>query len=161
EANQLRALGPFRLGLDPRRDVAAPGALRADRVGGVRVVPGPRLEPVIARRDRADGADVHEVARDERMDAFFLERRYLAAVAAIDDVDLGVPVDLAHEAHAARAQDAAIPVQHQRRAEVHVRLDAVAVELAARKLHPARIRTELVREILKRTLAALVAHRAI
>ena len=95
------------------------------------------------------------------MHAFFLERRDLAAVAAIDDVDLRVAVDVAHEPHAARAEDAAVAVQHQRRTEIDVGLHAVAVEHAPRKFHPALIGPERVRKILQRTLAALVAHRAV
>src|SRR6185295_237599 len=86
EANQPRSLRPFRLRLDPGRDVAALRALRADRVGGLRVVPRPRLEAVIARGDRADRADVHQVAGDQRVHALFLEGGDLAAVAAVDDV---------------------------------------------------------------------------
>ena len=108
----------------------------------VRVVPRPRLEAVVARRDRADRADVHQVAREQRHDALFVERRDLAAVAALRDADLRVAVDLAHEAHAARAEDAAVAVEHQRRSEVHVRLDALAVEHAARKLHAAALGAE-------------------
>src|SRR5439155_24017345 len=54
EADQARALRPLRLRLDPRRHVAAARALGADRVDGLRVVPGARLEAVVARRDRAD-----------------------------------------------------------------------------------------------------------
>ena len=51
--------------------------------------------------------------------------------------------------------------KQQRRPEVHVRLHALAVEHAARELHAAAVGTEAVRKILQRTLAALVAHRAI
>src|SRR4029077_20125810 len=108
EPDEPRTLGPLRLRLDPRRDVAAFLAQRADRVGGKRVVPRTRLEPVIARGNRADRAYVHQVARNQRMDAFFLERRDLAAVAAVDDVDLRIAVHVAHESHAPRAQDAAL-----------------------------------------------------
>ena len=54
------------------------------------------------------------------MNALLLERRDLAAVAAIDDVDLRVGLDLAHEPDAPRAQDAAVAVEHQRRPEVDV-----------------------------------------
>ena len=53
-ADELRALRPFRLRFDPRRRVAALLAQGADRVDGLRVVPRPRLEPVVARGDRAD-----------------------------------------------------------------------------------------------------------
>ena len=66
-----------------------------------------------------------------------------------------------HEADAARAEDAAIAVQHQRRAEVDVGLHALAVERAAREVHAAFVVAERVREILQRALAALVAHRAV
>jgi hypothetical protein len=90
---------------------------------------------------------------------FFLERRDLAAVAAVDDVDLRVAVDLAHEPDAARAQDAALPVEHQRRPEIDVAPHSFAVEDAAGKLHAALIRAERVRKILQRAFAALVAHR--
>ena len=77
------------------------------------------------------------------MHAFFLERRDLAAVAAVDDVDLRVAVDVLHEPHAPRAEDAAVAVQHQRRSEVDVGAHAVAVELPPRKIHPALIGSEL------------------
>ena len=141
EPSGLRPLG---LRLQPRRRVAALFAERADRVDRFGVVPRARLEPVVARRDRADRAHVHQVARDQRVDALFLERRDLAAVAAIDDVDLRVAVDLAHEPDAARAEDAAVAIQHQRRTEIDVRLHALAVEHAARKLHPALVGSERV-----------------
>ena len=126
-----------------------------------RVVPRPRLEPVVARRDRADRAHVHQVARDQRVDALFLERRDLAAVAAVDDVDLRVAVHVAHEPDAPRAENAAVAVEHERRAEIDVGLHAFAVEHAARKFHPALVGAERVGKILERTLAALVAHRAV
>src|SRR5688572_15365818 len=95
------------------------------------------------------------------MDALLLEGRDLAAVAALDDVDLGVGVDLAHEPDAARAENAAVPVEHERRAEIDVRLDPLAVEHAAREVHPAIRRAERVRKILQRALAALVADGAV
>ena len=95
------------------------------------------------------------------MHALLVEGRDLAAVAAIDDADLRVAVDFAHEAAAARAEDAAVAVQHQRRAEVDVGLDALAVERAAREVHAALVVAEPIREILQRALAALVADRAV
>src|SRR6185503_21127892 len=61
EPDQPRSLRPLRLGLDPGRDAAALRALRADGVGGLRVVPRPRLEPVVARRNGADRAYIHQV----------------------------------------------------------------------------------------------------
>src|ERR1043166_3570669 len=95
------------------------------------------------------------------MDAFFLERGDLAAVAPIDDVDLRVAVHVAHEPHAARAQNAPLPVEHQRGTEVHVAAHAFAVEHTTREIGTALGGTEVVREILQRTLAALVADRTV
>ena len=161
DAHQPRALRPFRLGLQPGGGAATLRAQRARGVHGVRVVPRARPEPVLPGRDGADRADVHQVARQQRVDALLLERRDFGAVAAVDDADLRVAVDLAHEALAARAHDAAVAVQHQRRAEVDVGLDAIAVERAPREVHAALGVAELVREVLQRALAALVAHRAV
>ena len=160
-ADELRALRPLGLRFDPRGRIAALLAERADRVDGLRVVPRPRLEPVVARRDRADRTDVHQISGQQRDDALLLERGDFAAVAARDDANLRVTVHFAHEPHAARAQDAAIAIEQQRRTEVDVGLHAFAVEHAPRKLHAAALGPERVREILQRALAALVAHRAI
>src|SRR3982751_3302815 len=95
------------------------------------------------------------------MDAFLLESRDLAAVAAIDDIDLRVAVDLAHEPHAARAKDAAVAVQHQGGPEIDVRLHTLAVEDAPREFHPALVRPEGIGKVLKRALSPLVADRAV
>src|SRR4030095_15602549 len=57
--------------------------------------------------------------------------RDLAAVAAVDRADLRVAVDFRHEAAAASAQDAAIAVEHQRRTEVDVGFQDLAVASAA------------------------------
>src|SRR6185295_14029735 len=85
----------------------------------------------------------------------------LAAVAAVDDVDLRIGVDIAHEPHAPRAEDAAVAVEHQRRSEVDVCLDPFAIEYATRKFHAAQVGAERIGKILQRALAALVADRAI
>jgi hypothetical protein len=95
------------------------------------------------------------------VDAFFLKGGDLAAASAIDDADLGVTVDILHEPNAPRAQDAAIAIEHERRPEVDVGLDALAVEHAPGKLHPAVSGPERVGEILQRALAPFVADRAI
>ena len=95
------------------------------------------------------------------MDTFFLKGRDLAPVSAVDDVDLGVTVDVAHETDASRAQDAPLAVQHERRPEVDVPLDTFAIENAPGELHAALIGPERVREILQRALAAFVADRTI
>src|SRR6185436_17928695 len=91
------------------------------------------------------------------MDAVLLERSDLTAVATVDDADLRVAVDLPHEAHAPGAEDAPVAVQHQRRAEIDIRLDAFSVEHAPRKVHAALGRPERIGEVLQRTFAALVA----
>src|SRR4030095_2624245 len=91
------------------------------------------------------------------MDACFFERSDLAAASAINDVDLRVSIDVAHETDAPRAQNAAITVKHQRRTEVHIGLDAVTVEYAARKGHATLGRAEGIGKVLQGTLAALVA----
>src|SRR5207247_9837077 len=96
EPDQLGSLGPFGFGFEPRGGVAAFFAARADRVDGAGVVPRTRLEPVVARRNCADGADVHKVAGDGRVGAFFLDRRDLAAVTAVGYVDLRGGVTLGH-----------------------------------------------------------------
>src|SRR6185436_10187107 len=106
DADQLRALGPLGLGAEPHRGAAALLAQRADRVDRARVVPGPRLEAVVARRDGADRTHVHQIAGQQGVDAVLLEGGDLAAVAAVHDADLRVAVDVLHEADAARAQDA-------------------------------------------------------
>jgi hypothetical protein len=95
------------------------------------------------------------------VDTLFVEGGYLAAAATVDDIDLRVGVDLLHEPDAARAENASLAVEHQRRTEVHVALDAFTVEHAAREIHAALRRPERVREVLKRALAALVAYRTI
>src|SRR5215469_2821546 len=95
------------------------------------------------------------------MNALFLEGRDLAAVTSIDDVDLRVAVDFAHEPHAARAENAPLTIEHERRAEVDVALDAFAVEYAAGKIRSALSGPEVIGEILQRTFAALVADWAV
>src|SRR5215471_21804393 len=95
------------------------------------------------------------------MNTLFLKRRNLASIAAVDDVDLGVAVDIAHEPDAASAENAAIPVQHQRGTEVDVRFDAFAVEHASGKVHATFGRAKRVGEILKGAFAALVADGAV
>src|SRR6185436_2569558 len=83
--DELSPFGPFGLRLDPRGRVAALFAQGANRVDRFRVVPRPRLEAIVPRRDRTDRTDVHQVPGQERVHPFFLEGRDLAAVAAIDD----------------------------------------------------------------------------
>src|SRR5688572_10498934 len=160
-ARQARPPRPFGLGLQPRGGAAAFGAQRARGVDRVRVVPRARAESILPGRDRADRAYVHQVAREQGMHALLVEGGDLAAVAAIDGADLRVAVDFGHEPDAPRAQDAAIAIQHQRRAKIDIGFHALAVDRAARKIHAALVVAERVGKILQRALAALVAHRAI
>src|SRR5688572_923015 len=95
------------------------------------------------------------------MDALLAEGRDLAAVAAVDDADLGVPVDVLHEPDAAGAEDAPLAVEHQRRAEIDVALDPFAVEHPPGEVHAAFGGPEGVGKVLERALAALVTDRAI
>src|SRR5206468_8765941 len=152
--------GPFGLRLDPGRRRTPFGAERADRVDRVGIVPGPRFEPVVARGDGADRANIHQVAGEQRVDALFVEGRNLALAAARCDPDLRVGVDLTHETDAPRAEDAAVAIEHQRRAEIDVGLDALAVEGPAREFHATLAAPKRVGEILQRTLPALEIGRA-
>src|SRR5918995_2979317 len=95
------------------------------------------------------------------MDALLGKCRDLASIAAIDDAYLRIAVDFAHESYAARAEDAAIAIEHQRRTEVDIRTDAFAVEDAAREVHAALGVAEPVRKVLQRAFAAFVAHRTV
>src|SRR5882672_3645553 len=95
------------------------------------------------------------------MHTLFLKRRDLAAVTAINDADLRVGVDLSHEAHAPRAENAAVAVEHQRWTEIHVGTDTFAIEHAPWKFHPAFVWPEAVSEVLERAFAALIADRTI
>src|SRR5262249_26795331 len=95
------------------------------------------------------------------MDALLQERRDLAAVSAIDDVDLPVTFHIAHEPDATRAENAPLTVEQKCWTEVDVALHTLAIEHASRELHPALIGPKRVRKILQRTLAALVAHGAV
>ena len=160
-ARQPRALRPFGFGLEPRRGVAAFLAERADGVHRLGVVPRARFEAVIPSRDCADRTHIHQVSGEQRVHALLLEGRNLAPVAAIDDVDLGVGIDLLHEPDAARAENTAVAVEHQRRAEIHVGFDAFAIEHPPREAHPAFVRAKAIGEILEGTLTAFVTHRAV
>src|SRR6185369_6162669 len=92
-------------------DVAAVRARAAHRVRGFEV-PDARLEPEILARERADGTDVDDVHRVrvvERLAGRELDAR---VVAALEDAELARLRDLVAEARAARAQDAALLVEH-------------------------------------------------
>src|SRR5690606_29427328 len=94
-------------------DVAAPLTARADRRrGGEEVRAGP--EAVVAPRQRADRAEVDDVARAVVVERLAREGVDDLARAAPEDAENRVAGDLLHEAHAARAHDAALLVQDDR-----------------------------------------------
>ena len=127
-------------------------ARRLDRVE----VPGPRLEAIWLRGQRADRADLHRVAGEVGVEGLLGEVEHLHAVAALDEVDQGVAGDLVGEARAAPALDATLAVeQHEiadrdRLLEVPLLLD-----------EPRLAGTERERLVLQRALAAAVADRAV
>src|SRR5262249_24237408 len=145
----------------PRGRVASLRTQCADRVNDLRVVPRAGFESIVPRRDRSDRTDVHQVSGIQRMDALFLEGRDLAAVSAIDDVDLRIPFDVPHEPDAGRSENAAVTVEQQRGTEVNVAFHTLAIEHTPRELHAALIGAKRVRKILQRALAPLVAHGAV
>src|SRR5204863_3013692 len=92
-------------------DVAAVRARAAHRVRALEV-PDARLEPEVLAGERADGTDVdhvHRVGVVERLPGRELDAR---VVAALEDAELARLRDLVAEAGAARAEDAALLVEH-------------------------------------------------
>ena len=141
-----------------RRLDRAPAADRAGlarRLGRLEV-PRTRLEAVRARGQRADGADLHDVAGEVRRERLVGIGDDLGLLAAPAEVDERVARDLGGEARAAPALDAALPVeQHEvadrdRLLEVPLLLDVARLAGAERQ-----------RLVLERALAAAVAHRAV
>ena len=129
----------------------------ADRAGRARAldlfeVPRPRLEPVRRRRQRADRADLHGVAREVRGERLVGERQHLRRVAAVGEADQRITGHLVGEARAPVAQDAALPVEQDEIAD-RDRLLEVALLLDV----PALPRAVAERLVLQRALAALVA----
>ncbi len=117
---------------------------------------GPRLEPVRLRCERADRADLHGVAGEVRRERRVGEREHLRLVAPSHEADQRIAGDLAREAGAAIAEDAALAIEEDevadrdRLLEVTLLLDEAA--LAGTVRH---------RLVLQRALAALVAHGAV
>ena len=133
----------------------------ADRARGARAldlveIPRPRLEPVRHGRQRTDRADLHRVAREVGREGLVGERQHLRLVAAVGEADQRVTGHLFGEAGAAVAEDAALAVEVDERAD-RDRLLEVALLLDV----PALARAVRVRLVLQRALAALVTHRAV
>src|SRR5438552_3823550 len=108
---------PLHLPLARRRaDVAADRAKPADG-RHVLDLPRPSLETVLGRRQRADGAELDDVARERRAVRLVLEGRDQRLRAAVARDQLPVLGDRLREARAAVAEDAALAVERDRRAD--------------------------------------------
>jgi len=139
--------------VDPH--VAAAAALGAHAALALQE-PHARLEAEVARGQRADRADVDGVARVRVVELLAREGRDLGVLAAVDDVELGLLGDLVAEAHAARAQDAALGVEDDVGPE-HLGLGLVLLAME----QAARLGRELEVVVLQDALAGLVADRAV
>ena len=140
---------------DGELDVALGGAERADRPGALDV-PRARAEAVGARGERADRAQLDDVAAERGDVRMPVERPDEAVRAALEQDQLVVLGDLLREAHAAVAEDAALAVdRHQRRQLERLLEVALGLDEARGAGAPA------VGDVLQRALAALVADGAV
>src|SRR6185295_3250124 len=135
-----------------------PAADRARRAGalGLLQVPRPGLEPVGLGRQRADRADLDGVATEVGRDRVVRERLDLRRVAPAGEGDERVTGHVRREPGAAVAEDAALPVEVDERAD----RDGL-LEVALLLDEPALSRSVAEGLVLERALAALVAHRAV
>src|SRR5215217_7825534 len=138
-----------------RADVASDGAHPADR-RHVLNLPRPRLEAVARGGERADRAELDHVAAEAPTVWLLPERRDHRLRAAVLRDQLPVLRNLLGEARAAVAEDAALAVERDQRAD-RDRL----VERALRESHPRVARPPAERQVLQRALTALVADRAV
>src|SRR5206468_1376024 len=138
-----------------RRDVAADRAETADG-GRVLDLPRPRLEAVLRGGERAHRTKLDHVARERSPVRLVLEGRDQRLRAAVARHELAVLGDVAREARAAVAEDAALAVEGDRRRDRDRLLEG-----ALREGHARVARAVAEGEILERALAALVADRAI
>ena len=136
-------------------DVALRRAHRADRPRALDV-PGARAEAVGGRGERADGAELDDVAAEGRHVGAAVVGADEGVVAAIEEHELVVLGHLLREAHAAVAEDAALAVDRHERRQLE-RLLEVALGLDEARVAGA----PAVRDVLQRALAALVADRAV
>ena len=135
--------------------VALARAQRADRAG-ILDFPGTGPEPVGLRGQRSHRAELDDVAVEGSDIGAVVERAHEGRCAALQELKLLVLGDLLAEAHAAVAEDAALAVDLDQRRERDRLLEvALGVDDAASAGAPAH------RDVLKRALAALVAHRAV
>jgi hypothetical protein len=136
-------------------DVAAGRTARAD--GRHRVqLPGPHLEAEVLGGQRADRADVDGVQRVGIVQLVARRRRQHLAVAPVRHLQLVGLRDLVAHADAARAEDAALLIQHDVRADVD---DLVLPDLDAVVARELPVPVEVV--LLQQAFAGLVADRAV
>ncbi len=136
-----------------RAAARAPGAYRGRRLQ----VPDPGLVEERARQQRPHGADVDDVVGIRvGVEGAILGGAHQRAVAPVLDAERAGLGDLVREAHAARAQDAALVVEHDALGQI--------VELGRADLrHRGHRRRAVVLEVvvLQRALAGLVADAAV
>ncbi len=138
-----------------RADVAADGAEAAHR-GDVLDLPGPRLEAVLRRGERAHRAQLGDVPREVTLVRLVLEGRDHRLRASVDRDELSVLGDRLAEAGAPVAEDAAFAVECDQRGD-RDRL----LERALGELHARVARAVAERQVLQRAFAAFVADRAV
>src|SRR5207253_621700 len=112
----LRVMRPAPVDVD--LDVAAARAARTHRLRRVEV-PDAHLEAEVAIGQRAHGTDVDDVAGILVLEIRAGEEADLRVIATIEDAELARLRDLVAEAHAARAEDAALGVEHDVTPERH------------------------------------------
>ena len=132
--------------------VLQPTGQRPHDGGNVLDLPGPRAEAIGRRRQRADRAELEDVAGEVRAVGLVLERRDDGARAAVQRHELAVLRHALREAGAAVAEDAALAIERDQRRD-RDRL----VEGALGEAHPRRAGAPAEGEVLQRALAALVA----
>src|SRR6185503_18061553 len=98
--------------------VAPLAATVADR-GGAREVPDAGFETEVPLSQCTHGTDIHHVSRVAIVEFSAGVNPQLGVVPAIEDAELAGLGNLVREAHATRAEDAALLVQHHMGAECH------------------------------------------
>src|SRR5262249_34503564 len=139
--------------VDPR--VAPDGAHAADGRHALDL-PRARLEAVLRRQQRPDGAELSDVAGERAGVRLVLERRDDRHRAAVFRDELAVLADELAEPRAAVAEDAALAVERDHGGNRDRLLERRLVEV-----HPRLARPVAEREVLQRALAALVADGAV
>ena len=137
-------------------DVAPRSAAGADGRSFLQI-PDARLEAEILAGQRADRTHVHDVAGVGVVELLARKQADARVVAALEDAQFARFGDLVAEPRAARAEDAALLVEHDLGAQIH---DLAFVDLGLQR-HVALIGAVLHVVVLEFALAGLVADRAI